>query len=165
MYIKLTVKFKYYKYKITIDMSKKAQALSLNTIIVAIVVLVVLVVLIMIFTGYFGTRFTPEVTSCSNAGGTCKTECGLDAFGNEVPQLNAQCPVQGDVCCSKGLGVSLEEETCGPLGQVCREGEKCFDGVCKVPCADECLVTDACPDTHDSADGACNSGQVCCKAR
>jgi len=46
-------------------MHKKAQGLSLNTIIIAIVVLIVLVVLIMIFTGYFGSRFTPEVTSCA----------------------------------------------------------------------------------------------------
>ena len=64
---------------------KKAQGLSLNTIIIAIIVLVVLVVLVMIFTGYFGRVFTPSVSSCSTQGGTCvkeKTNC-VGAFDGQ----------------------------------------------------------------------------------
>ena len=146
-------------------MDKRGQGLSLNTIIVAIVVLIVLVVLIMIFTGYFGTRFTPAVTSCQSSGGTCETECGVDAFGNDIPQLNALCPVQGDVCCSKGLGVGEKQDTCGPIDQVCRAGEECFDEVCKVPCAnpDSCVTATECPTDRAPADEACNTGQVCCE--
>ena len=58
--------------------SKKAQGMSLNTVIIAIIVLVVLVVLVMIFTGYFGKIFTPSVSSCGTQGGECelvKTDC------------------------------------------------------------------------------------------
>ncbi|MBI2664919.1 hypothetical protein HYX10_06290 [Candidatus Woesearchaeota archaeon] len=93
-------------------MDKKAQALSLNTIVVAIVVLIVLVVLIMVFTGYFGTRFTPEVTSCANAGGTCEDACGTDAFGEPLRKLSASCTglYEGKVCCAKGLGGSAPSD-------------------------------------------------------
>jgi len=145
-------------------MDNKAQALSLNTIIIAIVVLIVLVVLIMVFTGYFGTRFTPELTSCANAGGDCRQECGLDAFGNDINELNAQCTIQGDLCCTKGLGVSLERETCGLLGQECRAGQECFDDECRVPCPDtaECVPGDACPTDKNPVTGACSSGRFCC---
>jgi flagellar basal body-associated protein FliL len=51
-------------------MFKKAQGMSINTIIIAIIVLVVLVVLVMIFTGYFG-GWTGRVADCQSQGGTC----------------------------------------------------------------------------------------------
>ena len=92
-------------------MNKKAQGLSLNTIIVAIVVLIVLVVLIMVFTGYFGSRFTPAVTSCVNSGGVCQessgitgAECGYNAFGTAKTQIGASCDT--GICCARGLGTS-----------------------------------------------------------
>lgn len=53
-------------------MFKKAQGMSINTIIIAIIVLVVLVVLVMIFTGYFG-GWTLAASSCQSQGGTCNT--------------------------------------------------------------------------------------------
>src|SRR3989338_4796223 len=91
-------------------MLRKAQGLSLNTIIIAIVVLVVLVVVIMIFTGYFGGKFTPGVTSCQSSGGVCQvavagatSPCGLDAFDNKVENINAKDCVTPKVCCRKGL--------------------------------------------------------------
>jgi len=90
-------------------MDKKAQGLSLNTIIIAIVVLIVLVVLIMVFTGYFGQRFTPELTSCPNAGGICvydSTTC-KGAFDEKVNELGPSCPKKDDkdgICCPRGLG-------------------------------------------------------------
>ena len=107
-------------------MNKKAQGLSLNTIIVAIVVLIVLVVLIMIFTGYFGSRFTPEVTSCRNAGGSCEDrfvdsddpnapECGYTLFGSEKTRLSATCD-DPKICCSRGLGTSERATTGGGGG-------------------------------------------------
>ena len=111
-------------------MNKKAQGLSLNTIIIAIIVLIVLVVLVMIFTGYFGTRFTPAVTQCETSGGTCAPAegCGTDAFGNEVAIIsNARCPVEGQLCCSKGLG-SGGETLCG--GFVCLSDSDCIDNHC-----------------------------------
>ncbi len=93
-------------------MGRKAQGLSLNTIIIAIIVLIVLVVIIMVFTGYFGTRFTPGVTSCENSGGTCQfanaddgsNGCGYDSFGVSIAKLSGKCVNAGQVCCSKGLG-------------------------------------------------------------
>jgi hypothetical protein len=51
-------------------MAKKAQGMSMNTIIIAIIVLIVLVVLVMIFTGYFG-GWTKGVARCQAGGGTC----------------------------------------------------------------------------------------------
>lgn len=45
-------------------MDKKAQGLSLNTIIIAIIVLVVLVVIIMVFTGAFGGTIVPGINDC-----------------------------------------------------------------------------------------------------
>tara|TARA_Y100000310_G_C19957045_1_gene479523 strand:- start:142 stop:402 length:261 start_codon:yes stop_codon:yes gene_type:complete len=49
---------------------KKAQGLSLNTIIIAAVALIVLVVLVMIFTGRMG-GFSTGVSRCENQGGRC----------------------------------------------------------------------------------------------
>ena len=45
-------------------MDKKAQGLSLNTIIIAIIVLIVLVVIILVFTGAFGTIINPGIADC-----------------------------------------------------------------------------------------------------
>ncbi len=67
--------------------SKKAQGMSLNTVIIAIIVLVVLVVLVMIFTGYFGKIFTPTVGSCQSAGGTCAPSCGNDESGRPIGEV------------------------------------------------------------------------------
>lgn len=53
-------------------MSKKAQGLPVNTIIIAIIVLVVLLVLIMIFTGYIG-GWADDVSTCEARGGSCDT--------------------------------------------------------------------------------------------
>src|SRR3989338_2528959 len=119
-------------------MHKKAQGLSLNTIIVAIIVLIVLVVLIMIFTGYFGARFTPEVTSCPNAGGVCQSKdlgCGIDAFNNKIPEVKGAClaggkPDPSQICCARGLGQGAEVAEvivldCGDFGGLCKAATDC----------------------------------------
>src|SRR3989338_4710530 len=93
------------------NLNKKAQGLSLNTIIIAIIVLIVLVVLIMLFTGYFGSKFTPAVTSCENSGGICQplqagaARCGYDAFNEAKTVLKANCDTAGEICCARGTGV------------------------------------------------------------
>jgi|WetSurMetagenome_2_1015567.scaffolds.fasta_scaffold371392_2 hypothetical protein len=51
-------------------MSKKAQGMSLNTIIIAIIVLIVLVVLILLFTGNLRV-FGKGTATCESRGGTC----------------------------------------------------------------------------------------------
>jgi hypothetical protein len=51
-------------------MSKKAQGISMNVIIIAALALIVLVVLVMIFTGRIG-MFTGGVKSCSAMAGFC----------------------------------------------------------------------------------------------
>ena len=83
--------------------TKKAQGMSLNTVIIAIIVLVVLVVLVMIFTGYFGKIFTPGVSSCATQGGNCDTvaKC-VDSFGNPGHTIYAKDCASPNVCCVKG---------------------------------------------------------------
>lgn len=78
--------------------NKKAQGMSLNTVIIAIVVLIVLVVLVMIFTGYFGKVFTPGVQSCATQGGKCVSACNTDKYGAQIGSANdCNAPL---VCCS-----------------------------------------------------------------
>jgi len=72
---------------------KKAQGLTLNTIIIAALVLLVLVILALIFTGriqIFGT----ESAACANNGGQCKDSCGT----GEVVYNAVRC-AESQVCC------------------------------------------------------------------
>jgi hypothetical protein len=56
-------------------MSKKAQGMTINVIIIAAIALLVLVILVIIFTGRTG-MFAKESGNCVNNGGTCTTaEC------------------------------------------------------------------------------------------
>ena len=83
--------------------NKKAQGLSLNTIIIAVLVLVVLVILVLIFSGKI-TDFRRGVSACD---GTCKTSssgCAED----ENPIYLSNCDANGDgkadggnYCCRK----------------------------------------------------------------
>ncbi len=170
----------------TAAMDKKAQGLSLNTIIIAIIVLIVLVVLIMVFTGYFGTKFTPGVTSCANSGGNCQfakddgsNGCGYDAFGDSIAKLGGTCPGE-QICCSKGLGKSEEgfktdSKDCGQEGKApCTTGgaEPCFPGLepigdddtCVLPCTSALKCVDAAL-CEDVAPGNCKEKlEVCCQS-
>ena len=78
-------------------MDRKAQGLSLNTIIIAIIVLVVLVIVVMIFTGYFGNQFVPGINSCTAKGGECKANC--DSPADEIQNVKG-CSA-GQACCQK----------------------------------------------------------------
>jgi len=155
-------------------MSKKGQALSLNTIIVAIVVLIVLVVLIMIFTGYFGSRFTPEITSCANSGGVCADDqgnparCGYDVFDTPKAVLTPACTGldEGKICCARGLGTgSAPIETTLSNEETCTSDFGCVqEGQCKEEDDDEDgpgMGVDVSP---DPSLGTCNDGSVCCQS-
>lgn len=165
-------------------MDKKAQGLSLNTIIIAIIVLIVLVVIIMVFTGYFGTRFTPGVTSCVNAGGTCETKdddgCGFDAFGTKKAEISGSCPnAETQICCAKGLGsgeAPVDTSNCGekdnplcPGSSTCNTGLVPQNGVCVEPtptctaAGGTCQTVTACPTgTTPKVGTGCTTGQLCC---
>lgn len=87
--------------------ARKAQGLSLNTIVIAVIVLVVLVVLIAIFTGRIGV-FNTGVTKCptQNSAYTCPggQSCPNDA--QKAPFTcygpgNTQTSPTSDWCCVK----------------------------------------------------------------
>lgn len=83
--------------------SKKAQGMSLNTVIIAIIVLVVLVVLVMIFTGYFGKVFAPTVGSCAAGGGTCAPDCGKDQLNRPIGELKGYKCTGTEKCCQPNV--------------------------------------------------------------
>jgi hypothetical protein len=100
-------------------MAKKAQGMSINTIIIAILVLIVLVVLVMVFSGYFG-GWTRNVASCQSQGGSCAGDSSMtrsaytcqysgasDKQSGVVTALTGRCDVnkvydQDLVCCPPG---------------------------------------------------------------
>lgn len=83
--------------------TKKAQGMSLNTIIIAIIVLIVLVVLVMIFMGYMGNIFTPTVGACATQGGKCAITCDTETVGPEIQNAKG-CP--GQKCCAGVAGIA-----------------------------------------------------------
>ena len=103
-------------------MAKKAQGLSLNTMVIAAVVLIVLLILVGIFTGYFGS-FVPSLKAageqtCDKTGyegaDSCDPDTQRQLYGN-FPDLDP-----GQVCCKSVI--------CEELGGSCvfkAPGEKC----------------------------------------
>ncbi len=84
-------------------MNKKAQGLSLNTIIIAALVIMVLIILGMVFMGRMGT-FASTSKSCSSKGGTCIE--GTSGF--DCPEEYTISPTGGDcpedqICCAKSI--------------------------------------------------------------
>ncbi len=75
-------------------MDKKAQGLSLNTIIIAIIVLVVLVVIVVVFTGGVG-RIFPQFFDCSEKG-VCQQDACTSGY-TKAPTFT--CKQSGYVCC------------------------------------------------------------------
>ena len=80
-------------------MTKKAQGISINTIIIAAIALIVLVVLVAVFTGRLG-GFISGVESCQDKGGTCKSYLSTDTppantagneCGNAAPLRGTEC--------------------------------------------------------------------------
>jgi len=77
-------------------MKKKAQGISINTIIIAAIALIVLVVLIAIFTGRLG-GFSLGVASCVDKGGTCQPYEADESPAAVCEKLNAA-PLRGTEC-------------------------------------------------------------------
>ena len=76
-------------------MLRKAQGLTLNTIIIAALALLVLVILALIFTGRIQI-FGSESSACQNNGGQCRA--GPSCEGNEVVYNAVRCP-ESQICC------------------------------------------------------------------
>ncbi len=123
---------------------RKAQGLSITTIIVAVIGLVILVVLIAIFTGRFGV-FTSGVEGASSCDNFCGS-LGMDVIGN-VPDGGAcnQGETKISDCCCEKLTC---EEKCDKKQEDCQKDcdEKYSGpprGGCRADCTtekNECLV-------------------------
>lgn len=82
-------------------MSKKAQGISMNVIVIAAIALLVLVVLSVVFMGRMGV-FNKGAAECRNNGGVCADECGKgDAAGFGTEFKEAACS-DGKKCCIVG---------------------------------------------------------------
>ncbi len=99
-------------------MMKKAQSISINTIIVAAIALLVLVVMIAIFSGRIKV-FSKESRSCANQGGagcfqTCNPDDGTGPLdpGVYTPIPGTDCDDrEGNLKCCKLIVPFSEEET------------------------------------------------------
>ena len=76
---------------------KKAQGLSVDTIIIAAIALLVLVILSVIFIGRIGT-FGQSADRCENKGGRCFSEECADTTDYPL-QISAICPEERPNCC------------------------------------------------------------------
>lgn len=76
--------------------TKKAQSISMNTIVIAAIALLVLIVLAAIFTGRTKI-FGSEIKKCENLGGDCvgRRVCAA----NEKEITGAFCPQSAPKCC------------------------------------------------------------------
>ncbi|MFH2019898.1 MAG: hypothetical protein ABIJ34_00640 [archaeon] len=89
---------------------KKAQSISINTIVVAAIALIVMVLIMMIFTGNM-SRFKRNTDSCENNGGTC--------IADNTVEENCAAPygrVRGDYSCYKGTEVDKTKVCCVNAG-------------------------------------------------
>ncbi|MFC2016638.1 hypothetical protein ACFLUF_02870 [Chloroflexota bacterium] len=77
---------------------KRAQGLSIRTIILAVIGLIVLVVLIAIFTRETGENIN-VLKSCEARGGICIPKDGPCGSGKIIPGLT--CPTKDEICCYK----------------------------------------------------------------
>ena len=127
-------------------MQKKAQGMTLHTIVIAAIVLVILIVLISIFTGYFG-KFLPGFIAasereCTGDFSKAYRQCPdgtTQVFGNFKGTLDPE-----EVCCKK----AAEEKSNGNEDvDVCqREGGDCVD---------------SCPEDNDNKEGSSNANEYC----
>ncbi len=81
-------------------MDKKAQGISINTIIIALIALTVLVVLIAIFSGAIG-GWISGVNTCEGKG-TCASSCDTGVVGpGYVQNPTFKCKTSTEKCCMK----------------------------------------------------------------
>ena len=112
-------------------LSRKAQGLSLNAIIIAVIVLVVLIIIVSLTTGYFSSwrvKFGKiSDTSCKSQGGTVKSQCidnGEIDVGGSYDDVK-----DGQVCCVV-CGRQANERCC-KTATPCNPGSSGFELVCK----------------------------------
>jgi hypothetical protein len=82
---------------------KKAQGLSLNTIVIAAIVVLVLIVLSVIFIRSLSNT-NENLGSCTLQGGKCAVACDDIAYGTEdhsVERSDVSCSDPIEVCCIK----------------------------------------------------------------
>ena len=77
-------------------LQKKAQSISINTIVVAAIALIVLVVIIAIFAGRMKI-VTNNVRDCTTQKGVCKDKC--EDFETNVPGTNCDDSTPKKFCC------------------------------------------------------------------
>jgi len=99
--------------------SRKAQGLPINTIIIAIIGLAVLFVLLFIFLKK-GGEFGKATTGCESQGGQCIVGTSCSAISSGV-QVGGTCP-EGHMCCRS---VVPQDK-----GASCRESIECASGSC-----------------------------------
>ena len=95
-------------------MTKKAQGISINTIIIAAIALIVLVVLVAVFTGRLG-GFISGVESCPDKGGSCAYyDEGTDPPGSAGIACGTDAPLRGTKCSKDDAptGMSKPQATC-----------------------------------------------------
>jgi|FLOH01.1.fsa_nt_gi hypothetical protein len=79
--------------------NKKAQGISINTIIIAAIALLVLVILSVLLLRGGGNIV--DGTACEGVGGTCASSCSDLSTGTNIftRHTTAMCETDGDVCC------------------------------------------------------------------
>jgi hypothetical protein len=144
-----------------LHINKRAQGLSLNTVIIAVTVIIVLVVIIVIFTrGMAG--FSGELPSCASKGGYCEADCGA----NNYPVRNTDCDETGLLCCVPMS--QTDGSKCRAMGGVChgRDGvAPNLESKGRLDCApgEGCYVNSPCADagyTCTQSALACPAGQT-----
>ena len=116
-------------------MSRKAQGLSLNAIIIAVIVLVVLIIIVAMTTGYFsvwrGKFSNVSDTNCKGQGGEEKVSCDPTAereiYSAQVSSgktccAQKSCEEIGGSCCTGGTVIRNNDPSCkaiNPLAPNC----------------------------------------------
>lgn len=98
-------------------MSKKAQGLPINTIIIAILALAVFVIIFLIFTGKIRV-FGGELASCTGKGGFCTASDCYSGYQSEIKQTDCK----DQKCCLSVLPA--------PASAPCTTNEQCSSGSC-----------------------------------
>jgi len=147
-------------------MRKKAQGLSLNTIIVAAIVLIVLIVLWAIFTGKMG-GFTQGLGSTTESVEACNKRCtATGMYVKGIASSNACKEIQmGKVRTSTG-----GEENCCCTTNAAATGTPTTKTPCTGGTKTQCDPfsdgsADQCPKGEEATDASydVDSGKVCCK--
>jgi hypothetical protein len=135
-------------------MLKKAQGLSVTTIVVAVIALIVIVILISLFTGKFGA-FGAGLKSIGDPTKICEGTTGQgghirDAcLGNEDSIVSSDATAKGKKCC-KSTPTTPGSGSLGNLGNAC-------GGVSGATCKSGCITSLSVP----AGDSSCSPLKCC----